>query len=223
MRRIFFIIILFVLIGMVSCGTVTKFKTGDEAFERMHYSTAIKLYQKELAHLRSKKSAAQKLFFMAESYRKMDLPKESVKWYKKAISKDAGINVYYNLSKVLRKIEKYDDALGVLLKAEKKFGRSALLNKEISICKQSVRWKEKSNKSIELKLLDINSEFSDFASDLYLEDYLVFSSDRLNSSKKVYAWTGNYYYDMFITDVDGLTEINPLPGEINTTYNNVQK
>ncbi len=218
-RRIYFILIFFWLFSIVACGTLTKFKTGDEAFERKHYSTAIELYQKELSHVKSKKTAAHKLFLIAEAYRKMDLPQKSVKWYKKSIEAGAKIKVYYSFAKVLKKIEKYDEALKVLLKAEKKFGRSPLLNKEISVCKQSIRWKENANKSISLKLLDINSQFSDFASDFYLGDYLAFSSDRLNSSKEIYAWTGNYYYDIFITDVDGLTEIIPLRGDVNTTYN----
>jgi len=73
---------------MVACGTLTKFKTGDEAFERKHYSTAIELYQKELSHVKSKKTAAHKLFLIAEAYRKMDLPQKSVKWFEKSI--DAG-------------------------------------------------------------------------------------------------------------------------------------
>ncbi len=219
MRRIYYILFLIATFVLVSCVSLSKFKSGREAYDRKHYSTAIMLFKKELSKVNSDEQASKRMFLIAESYRKMDLPRRSVKWYKKSIINGAKIRVYLSLVKVLKKIEKYNDALDILLKAEKKFGRSVVLNREISIIKQSISWKEKQNKSIVIKSLDINSEFSDFASDFYLEDYLVVSSDRFNSSKNLYDWTGNYYYDLYITDKSGLTELKPFSGEINTKYN----
>ncbi len=219
MRRFHFYILILFLTAMVGCVSLSKFQSGEEAYERKHYSTAVKMLQKQLPKVRNAGIAQRKMSMIGDAYGKMDMPKQAAKWYEKAVKTGSGIKDYFKLAKVYKKLEKYDMALNTLMSAEKKFGRSALLNKEISICKQSIRWLQNKDDNIHLNLLDINTEFSDFASDFYLNDYIVFSSDRRNSSKDVYAWSGNYYYDLFISDISGAIDANPLPGYVNTEFN----
>lgn len=218
-RRFYFYIVIFLLTALVGCVSLSKFQSGEEAYERKHYYTAVKMLQKQLPKVRNAGIAQKKMSMIGDAFGKMDMPKQAAKWYEKAVKTGSGIKVYYKLAKVYKKLEKYDEALNTLTNAEKKFGRSALLKKEISICKQSIRWLQNKDDNVHLNLLDINTEFSDFASDFYLNDYIVFSSDRRNSSKNVYAWSGNYYYDLFISDISGAIDANPLSGYINTKYN----
>ncbi len=218
-RRFYFYIVIFLIAALVGCVSLSKFQSGEEAYERKHYSIAVKMLQKQLPKVHNPDIAQRKISLIGDAFHKMDMPQQAAKWYKKAIKTGSGFEVYYKLAKVYKKLEKYDEALNTLTNAEKKFGRSALLKKEISICKQSIRWLKNKNNNIHLKLLDINTEFSDFASDFYLDDYIVISSDRHNSSNTLYAWSGNYYFDLFISDKSGAIETNPLSGNVNTKYN----
>lgn len=202
-----------------ACISTSKFNSGSEAFERKHYFTASQMLMKELETNNNKDIIAKKTFLIGESFRLMDNPEESIEWFKKSIKSGADKNVYFMLVNQYKKLEKYDKGIQVLEELKIKFGNSTILQRELSICKQAKRWYSKPDSNIVVKPLDINSEYSEFASDFYLNDYFVFSSDRYNSTRVKYGWTGRYFYDLFIVDKEGIGEIKPLVREINKKSN----
>lgn len=216
-RYILYTILAFIFLS--ACSSTSKFNSGSEAFERKHYFTATQMLKKELESSNNKTSISKKSFLLGESYRLMDNPERSIEWFKKSIKYGADRNVYFRLVDQLKKLEKYDDGILVLQELKKKTGNSAALQRELSICRQAKKWHSNPDSSIIIRPLDINSEYSEFASDYYLNDYFVFSSDRYNSSRTKYAWTGSYFYNLFIVDKEGIGQVKPFSRVINKKNN----
>jgi len=203
----------------LSCGTTSKFISGEEAFNRKHYFKAAELFKSELNKYKGRNDSWKKLFLIGESFRFMEMTKESIVWYRKAISIGASEIVYFKYMSQLKKLEKYNEAIEILEKVKQKFGNSTTIQREISICKQAEKWKNNALKNTLIRNLNFNSEYSEFVSDFYQKDYLIISSDRHYSSNEKYGWTGRYFYNLLIGDITGYSEISSFSNDINKKYN----
>ena len=216
-RKLFYILI--VIFGLSSCFSSSKFKSSQDAFDRKHYFTATQLLKKEIKKTNNPNLLSKKYFLLGESYRLMNKPGAAIEWYEKALDISGDKIIYFRMVDQLKKLNRYDEALVLLNDLKQKKGKTANLQREISICKQAKSWFEHPDTNIVIEELALNTPYSEFASDYYLNDYLVFSSDRNNSSKLKYGWTGRYFYDIFIVDKTGATEVEEFSATINNKYN----
>ena len=215
-KHIFF---LFFVVSFFSCVTTNKFTSGTQAFERKHYFIASQMLEKEIQRINNPNILSEKLFLLGESYRMMNNPEDAVKWYKKALDISDKTVFYYKTTGQLKKLYRYDEALTLLNRLKQNKGNTANLQREFSICKQAKYWFEHPDTTIIISDMALNTPYSEFAGDYYLDDYLVFSSDRKNISKLKYGWTGRYFYDVFIVDKKGATEAVEFSKAINKRYN----
>jgi len=218
LRIILYFGLIVIYLAINSCVSTSKFSSAQEAFDHKHYSTAANILEKKLnkGNVVNLKNDA---FLLAESYRLMQNVDKSIYWYKKAINSQNGKMIRYKLASQYKNIENYTKALKVLNEIRIEYGNSAELQREIIICKQAKEWKENSENNIIVENLSLNTNNSEFATAFYLNDYIVFSSDRYLSSKNKYGWSGRYYYNLFLSDFMGIAEVSPLSFDINTKYN----
>lgn len=214
---IFRLFLLFVTIGFFSCASISKFNTAQEAFDHKHYSVAAQLLEKDIK--KNRNNYRQKALLLAESYNMMSNANKAIYWYNIALDDNNGKYVRYKLVVLYKTIEKYKKALDILKSIQSKYGNSQLLQREIVVCKQAIEWKNAKKNNVSIEKMDLNSEFSEFVSDYYLKDYIIITSDRYNSKKDKYGWTGGYYYDLYLSDISGATGLIPFSKDINGKFN----
>ena len=176
------------------------------------------MLERELQDLERKSDVFDKSFMIAESFRMMNNPDSSIFWYNKALEVADDELAYINLANQYKKIENHLQALQTLEESASLLGSSAVIKRELAICRQAIELKEKSDSQIELEKIGLNSEVSDFISDLN-KNRLYFSSDRGNKFKNIYGWTGNFFYDIYESDNRDKQFFEPVKGNVNTEYN----
>ncbi len=218
-KSLIYIFYLSLIVLLFSCIATAKFVSGEQAFERKYYFVASQLLEKEIEKTKNPNTLFDKLFLLGESYRMMNKPQEAIKWYKKSLDIKVETVLYFKIADQLKKLDRYDEALIILNELKNKKGNSAHLQRELSICKQAKYWFEHPDTGIIVSELDINTPYSEFASDFYLDDYLVISSDRRNVSNLKYGWTGRYFYNLYIVDKKDLIDVENFSNFINEKYN----
>ena len=203
---------------MVSCISSSKFNSGSEAFDRKHYSTSVSMLKSEIENTRIKSDVFEKTFLIAESYRLMNVSDSAILWYKKALDIADDELAYLNLSKEYKKIEDHVLAAEILEECKRVFGNSQIIQRELSICRQAFDLSEKNEQNVLTAKLNINTGFSEFASDLNREKIFI-TSDRMYNSKEKYGWTGNFYFDIYNSDISSGKTLEALKGKINSKYN----
>ncbi|MGE5356866.1 MAG: OmpA family protein [Deltaproteobacteria bacterium] len=203
---------------LMSCISNNKFRTGNEAFERKHYFTAVSMFENEINRSQNKSAVFEKLFKIGESYRLMNDPRSAILNYKKALEIADDELAYFRLAGEYKKIEEHNLALESLENSKRVFGNTQSLIRELAICRQSIDLKAREDKNILLQKTDFNTAFSDFICDID-DDIIYISSDRSNKSDKIYGWTGKFYYDIYISNNEKLKYAESLDGNVNTDFN----
>jgi len=117
-RSIFLIVCTtLLLLAVSSCVTVEKIADGTQAFQYKKYSKAIPMLKTEIEKESDESIKAQKLYYLAESYRVTDQAQLAASSYAQAV--EAGYDHVALLKQVqmLKILEKYDEAIVLLQKA----------------------------------------------------------------------------------------------------------
>jgi outer membrane protein OmpA-like peptidoglycan-associated protein len=211
------IIVLVLLVSslLVGCGTEKK---AIKAFRLGKYQNTIDLYKKVAGKNQNNGKAN---YFIAESYRLSNRPKEAEVYYAKAggksLDKDS-IQFFYAQS--LKANGKYSEAKQQLAEMIKSTSNPALKDRaqaEMSGIDYLVKLNEKTSfyrvKNLEL----INTPSSEY-SPVFLNNELYFTSSRGND--KIYEATGTPFTDIYKVASRGanvdVATVAPLPTGINT-------
>ena len=188
-------------------------KIADNLFDRYEYVQAAKEYL--LIHEKGK-SDEYVYKQLGECYYNMFNVVESVKWYALAIKKDQDAETYFNYAQMLKANAKYEEA-NIQMKT---------FSTKVPTDQRAIDFNKNPNylpalidkdKLFDVKILDINSDKSDFGAVLY-NDVLYFSSAR-NGGKK-YGWNDEGFLDIYQSDLksDGsFSEPKPV-SELNTRF-----
>lgn len=205
---------------MFSCKSTQNFKTGDQAFESKAYSVASTLYEQEFNSSEIPETKAKKAFFTAESYRYNNDFEAAEDWYEKAVRLEYDPISKYNYGLMLKANEKYRDAI-------KQFREYAVMDpfnkkkaqEQIAACEEALSWsKSRSNVSV-TNLESLNSSSSEFATVLYQNNALIFTSDRKDATGSgEYKWTGEKYMDIFIAEKENGAFQTPVPFKEQISY-----
>jgi peptidoglycan-associated lipoprotein len=202
----------------MSCVSITKFSSGTEAFQRKHYFIAVSMLKNEIEKTNIKSDAFEKSFLIAESFKLMNIPDSAVVWYKKALDIADDELAFINLAHEYKKTENHQLAFETLENCKRVLGNSQLIQREISICRQALEMIDKKDQQIVIEKLNLNTGFSEFASAIN-SDKIFFSSDRTNNFKNRYGWTGNFFYDIYFSNVSEGSTIEILKGNVNSKFN----
>ena len=182
---------------------------GDVFYEQMAYIRALAYYRKAI----EKDSTNQRVKLkMAESYRKLNDPKNSARWYAQ-VMEDTIATAEHTLhyAEALSSNGKYELAQRWYERYAKEKGREQRIKNRLrGLATKQTFYRNQAYLTIQE--LPINSPQSDFAPTFY-EEALVFASARNGNGG--FAWDNSNYLDLYrVAD----TEVTPLSSKLNSRY-----
>lgn len=189
-----------------SCQTSYKLKDGAEAFELKQYHMAISMLKKELEGTKRLEERSKKMYMVGRSYQELLDYQQALEWFSQAERSNFGYEATLQKAYTLKNLMRYKEAT---LHFESLKSVPTLIQEvtaQAQACQISQRERDGSPKNIVVEdLLDLDV-YSDYAAVIYDYDYLVFTSDREETTgKDKYNWTGRKFSDLFIADKESKT------------------
>jgi outer membrane protein OmpA-like peptidoglycan-associated protein/tetratricopeptide (TPR) repeat protein len=208
------ILLFFMLISFSLLAQNKYTKVADNLFERFEY---VKATQEYLLLVDKGKSDAYVYKQLGDCYYNMFNTLESAKWYALAVKTDQDAETYFNYAQMLKANVKYEEAnaqMKVFASIVPEDQRAIAFNKNPDYLPSLIS----KDKLFDVKILDINSNKSDFGAVLY-NDVLYFASAR-NVDHKKYGWNDEPFLDIYQSDFnDDGTYSDPIAiAELNTEY-----
>jgi len=208
------IVITFLLVGLSSWAQLTL-KRADKYFDELSYAKAAELYQKFL--LENDDAYAQ--IRLAQSYKYLNDPIHTERWYKEVMHRDDLEAVHYlNYAQALSSNGKYEEALTYYNKYKEKEGNVNLAEtKTLGIERIKDFYRDSALATIEE--VNFNSTESDFASALDSEGKVVFASSRGKSCGIIRkaAWNNKSFLDLYVADKES-SEASKYSSKINSKF-----
>jgi hypothetical protein len=176
---------------------------ADNFYNRFNYTKALRHYLKAEEKGEARHYVTRRI---ADCYRLLNMPVNSVEWYEKAINfPDVEAETYYHLGHALRTLKRYEESEGYLLRFQTltrtQPNRRGLSPEDYlhSMLADSGR--------VEVYTMNINSAFSEYGPALW-QDKLVFSSNRPGKSviRHKDARNDEPFVDLYATTVSNLTK-----------------
>lgn len=188
------------------------------AYERKQYAVAVVFLENEYPDARNEATKGRKAYLLGQSYYKLQEYTQSVEWFEKAIKHDYGAEALGNFANVSRVLENYEAAISAYQLLKTSTGRNQEFDREILLCRQAIQNKQKKSEYRIEKLFE-NSSVSDYSPVIYEDDFLVFTSERSESTgKQIYNWTGEKFSDIFIIQKNG-SEVKKFDSSLNSENN----
>lgn len=213
--------ILAVTLSMIlGCKFTQKITDGKMAFERKQYSVAVDMLNKEYKKADSRVEKGKIAFLLAESYKRTNKNSSAISWYKTAYDNQYGSDALREYSYALKKNEQYGDAIEAFKELGLEIGSPYEYRKEITACKIALDWQEQGDMTgYEIELVSFNSASSEYAPTPYIDNQIVFTSDRSDSKgDDIYNWTGGKFSDLFIANISS-NKVKTFSKIINTPNN----
>jgi len=202
-----------------SCATTKKIKDGRTAFQQKQYAVAVDFLNGEIQGKEGSQEYAELAYLLGESHKNLNQSDLSLKWYIEAAKNDYGPEAFWEMSYALKKNERYEDAILSFRRLGKMTNREREVRIEIEKCRQAQKWKQiGTDHEYVVEALVLNSQESDFAPTLWQGRNIVFTSDRMSDGGSTYAWTGNSFSDLYISDAYDYHPV-PFEGSVNTEHN----
>ncbi|MFK8008323.1 MAG: OmpA family protein [Saprospiraceae bacterium] len=205
---------------ILGCKFTQKITDGKMAFDRMQYSVAVDMLNKEYKKADSRVEKGKIAFLLAESYKKINKNSSAITWYKTAYDNQYGVDALREYSYALKKNEQYEDAMGSFKELGLEIGSPYEYRKEITACKIALDWQKQGGMTgYEIEQTSFNSTSSEYAPTPYLDNQIVFTSDRSDAKgDDIYNWTGGKFSDLFIANTSSNT-VEEFSSIINTPNN----
>lgn len=201
-----------------ACNYTQKIHDGRTAVDRMRYSEAVGLLEKEFNRAKSRVEKGKLALLLGRSYDRMNQSNRSIQWYKTSYDNNGGIDALKGYAYALKKDEQYEEAANAFKDLGIELGSLYEYRREIMACEIADGWKEIKQPNYTVEITAFNTASADYAPALY-KDGLVITSDRaFSTGKELYAWTGNEFSDLFTVNLQTqeVTNFHPI---INTPDN----
>jgi len=204
--KIKYILFVILLASYTVVSSQQKFVSkGDQDFNSLQFQSAVENYLKAFKKMKDDSAEKDKLVFkIANSYRLMNNPVKSAKWYKQIIDTDftrenPNINLYY--AEALKQNGQSDKSKKYFKKFLEIFPDNELAANALMACE---KYGDSSLMSpyIVKNLTLVNSENDDYSAVFSSKDYeeIIFSSNRKESvGKEKDNWTDAWFSDFYIS------------------------
>ena len=218
MKKLFTPIILLIAICFHATAQEKSQKEmqGDKFAFRYSYDKAIESYNQ------AKMLTVEGQRHLAEAYRKLDKNAESELIYEKLIIQSDGVLPvdFFNYAMVLKSNGRYQQS-AVWMEKFVQLKPEDLRAKSFAENKTEVSSLQKDDGKYRVKHLDVNTDAEDFGTSYY-KNQIVFTSSRTKNGmiKRNYNWTGQPFWDLYVSDVDSgqLTNTQNFNKKINRRF-----
>jgi outer membrane protein OmpA-like peptidoglycan-associated protein len=197
MKAIFFLS-LAILLCLNACSVANQVRDGKTAYETKQYKVAAGLLQKEFNKAKTRLEKGKIAYMLGLSLKAIHQNEQSIDWFQKAYDNQAGTDALKEMAQALKMAGRYAEAKEAYKNLGIEIGSPYEYRKEIAACDIAEGWKKIKTPEYSVEAAIFNSKFADYAPVFY-KDQLVITSDRTiaTGDKKMYAWTGNDYSDLF--------------------------
>lgn len=212
------IVLITTVLTITACSFTQKIKSGEQAYDLKRYDLAVSMLQDEYEGT-GDRAKARKAFLLGNSFAILKEDDEAARWYSTAVRAGYGNDADLALAKTLRRLERYDDAIAILTQLEARLPSEPAIQRQLAMARQAAEWATRPRQDIQIAKAPYNSDRADYGGVFIDDDYLVFTSDRDESTgTDIYDWTGNKYSDLFVVHRDGSNAL-PYDGLLNSKYN----
>jgi outer membrane protein OmpA-like peptidoglycan-associated protein/tetratricopeptide (TPR) repeat protein len=209
-----FVILSFVLAISLGFAQNKDTQVADRLFKRFEFISAAESYLKLVSSQTADGYVYRQL---ADCYYNIYNTKEAAKWYGKAIIQKQDAEVYYRYAQMLK-------ANGNYVESNKQMQKFATLQPNDSRTKI---FNENPNydptlldqiKFFDIKMIEINSDKSDFGA--FLQENSIYFTSARNTNSKIYSWTKEPFLDIYKANLneDGTISNIELLKELNSKY-----
>lgn len=218
-KTIIFWAIVVHIVAAAACTYTQRIQDGTMAFDRKQYSVAIPMLKKEYNRAKTRLEKGKLAFMLGESYKNTLRSPEAIQWYETAYNNGYGADALKELAYAFKKSERYQEAIDAFKNLGIEIGSPYEYRKEIQSSQEAMKWLAENEQQYEVKLMEFNSNFSDYSPTLYKDNQLVFASDRSTATgDNTYNWTGNSFYDIFVVDLNS-QHVQNFDSQINSEFN----
>ena len=218
-KIIYLVLVSLTCLNSYSQGSKKEVKGGKE-YDKYAYIDAIKTYER--IYEKGYKSPDMLLKIGNAYYFNAQLEKAN-KWYSElyTTNPEQEAEFYYRYSQSLKATKEYDKADAMMAKFNEKSAndsRAKIFNNK----KDYLAIIKKNSGRYNIENAGINTKYSDYGT-TYMDKKVVFSSarDTGNFSKKIHTWTGDYFTNLYSSDLSeegSLTGVNKFGNNINSKY-----
>ncbi len=213
------ILILIAFLIFEGCSFGKKIKDGETAFERKQYSVAIGMLQDEYTNAENERMRARTAYLLGMSYSYLEENSLSVEWLGKAVDNNYGNEALLNLAQSYKKEGKYQASIDIYNLLKNSSNNKRQIEREIYVIREVAKWANESEEGVKVELMNDNSGFSEYSPVLLDKNFLVFTSDRGESTGgENYKWSGNKHSDLFVMLKNG-SDIKRFDAGINSDAN----
>ena len=215
MKKVYIFILSIVMLSIAPLSAQNKdTKKADKLFKQFDYYDAAEEYLKLAENGKGDGYVHKQL---ADSYFNMFNAAEASRWYAKAVETPQDAETYFQYAQMLKAQGKYEEAN----KQMKQFAAKAPNDQRAKQFNDNPNYLPKlldKQKQYDLKVLDVNSDKSDFGAFL-LDNSLYFASAR-NGARKNYGWTDQPFLDIYKANynLDGTITNAELVADVNSKW-----
>lgn len=218
MRLAYTVFIFILLLAACKSGQVVV-NNGAEAFEQKRFVQASQMLEKEANDEKDIFKKIEKLQMLAQAYDQMSKSDKQVETLQQIADLDANPQYLFDLALAQKQNEQYEEALANLNKYKGLTNDFYYSSGHIDFCEEVIAYDEKkSNLRVE-NLSNINSSASDYATSLFRNGDLIFTSSRASSTGDLsQPWDNSKSSDLFRAKAKNDTwgQVQALNEPINT-------
>lgn len=213
-------LVLLILIPFISVAQKARLKFADKLYNELAYYDASKVYEDVLEKGVDSIEIADKI---VDCYQKIGNTVTAVKWYdylhkKNKISQSALLQ----FALVERQLGEYDKSLVLTQEFEQLYGTNDItqnMTNELTILKKV----EAGRENFKISNEEINTASSEIGTSYFTDDKVLITSSKKSNQmvSQVYSWTGDYFYNLYIGDIDSsgkILNMKDINGDVNTKF-----
>ncbi|HRX29873.1 MAG TPA: OmpA family protein [Saprospiraceae bacterium] len=212
------------LLGLIltfsSCLFKPSVKDAQSAIDAKQYYIATEYLEKDYRGTSNSAKKSKLALGLGDTFMKLHEYQDAKKWYKNSLSQDENANAIIGLIESSEILGQYDEAMAYLSQLEKINPNSRYVKNKSRYLRETKRLSQQVDKNINLELVRFNSRSNDYSPAIFDENFIVFSSDRDESTgDNAYNWTGYDYSDIFVVTKNSTRRAKIFDAFINTESN----
>lgn len=217
---IYIILVTFLALPMLSTAQNGRLKYADKMYNQQAYYYASEAYEDVLERKTDSIDIASKI---ATSYDKIGNTEKAIAWYKylqqnDKIEKDQLLR----LALLERQTENYTGSEELLASYQSQYGMDNIAADLFA--KSSIDELKRDKNQFNLKLQDVNTASSEIGTSFINKNEVLIASSKRRSkaTKRMQAWTGTFFYDIYrasINEQGDIGKLNLMKSEAKTKFN----